>query len=118
VGSKNKSQGQEGLTWKPFGAIGCGIALWLSGFDQKWFGLGPWSRQLPEGYPPEPKEFLLGVVLTGLALAWCFASLRSPSVFAKIIGWLGFAYFYLHIVTLGYMADPNLFIWKFFPHAS
>lgn len=106
---------KEGMRWEPFAAIGCGMLLWVLGFDQKWFAFGPWTKGFPTYYPPPQKDFLIGVALTGLALGWSFSAIRHASILSKIIGWLGFAYFYLHVITLGYMADPDLFIWKLFP---
>lgn len=103
---------KAGVPWATLGLLACVAGLWLSGFEQKWFGFGPWVKDFPTWYPPPQKEFLIGTVLTGVGLAFSFSSLRRTGFIIKLISWLGFFYFYLHVVTLGYMANPDLFIWK------
>jgi hypothetical protein len=109
---------KTGVRWEPIAAIASAIFLWISGFDRRWFAFGPWSKGFPDWYPPGHIEFLTGVVVTALGLAWCFSSVRYAGRFSKSVGVLGFIYFYLHVITLGYMSDPSLFIWKFFPGAK
>lgn len=100
--------------WETYATIATMAGLWFLGFERKWFGFGPWTKEFPAWYPPPQNQFLIGVILTGLGLGWSFSSIRYSSVISKAIGWIGFLYFYFHVITLGYMADPDLFIWKIF----
>jgi len=102
----------NGLHWETGALLACAAGLWVTGFDQKWFGFGPWVKEFPTWYPPPQSEFLTGAVLTGIGLGFSFSSLRHPGIINKILGWSGFFYFYLHVLTLGYMANPDLFIWR------
>lgn len=111
------AKGKAEFHWEIVGIILCALALWLSGFERRWLGFGPWTKTVPDWYPPSQAEFLMGVALTALPLAFSFSLIRYAGVFNKVLGIVGFLYFYLHVVTLGYLADPTLFIWQYFPRA-